>query len=643
MHSILNNQLQLAKKKSETDELNLEILISIIDKFYHDNEVENLQFQKDSEKSAAELNRTLLLQLELILETIHDGVILLDENFNFNYANTAFRNILQALPHLQKDRDANLWKVILDTLKLQKNTFQAKNIFEIKSDGRSYFFELNIHDTPNFENSSHLGILRNITEQKESLKALDRTNDLLIEKIVIKESALEALANSLEIEASQRKVAQASLEYLAYHDVLTGLMNRVSMKKYFEEELLVNHRDNLIVFLFSDLDKFKIVNDTLGHFIGDELLKLVAKRLENCIGNLGKVSRQGGDEFIIIINTFDTKKQIVEKCEEIIQIISKEYSIFDHKLNIDLCIGISIFPENGNDFDSLVQTADTAMYKAKELGSGVSQFYSTDMGLELFEQLTLGNWLKLSVDRNELLLLFQPKLNLKMNRIESAEALIRWNHPIRGLIPPIQFIPIAEQSGIIFKIGDWVLETTCREVDLWTKRGYNLNAAVNLSSVQFNKENIHKDIQRIVLKHSINPKNIELEITESGMMKDMQSAIRTLHLLKDAGFTITIDDFGTGYSSLSYLKELPIHNLKIDKSFINGIPTNKKDCAIVKAIIDLAKSLDLYIIAEGIETEEQKDFLIRNGCDAIQGYLFSRPIPVSDFFNSKIIEPLILK
>ncbi len=578
-------------------------------------------------------------ELLIFIDSFLDGIILLDKDLNRINNNSNFEKIMRNILHgnsLEDNPNEFYWIEIKKKAKISPKVFKYQ--FEISSEYSLRHFELTLNPTPNIENISFIALVKDTTVQRQRFLEQNEFQDMLIQKIETKEKTLSELTVNLKKEEEDRIQAEQDLEFLAYHDQLTGLVNRLSVKKYFVEKILFENQDKPVAFFFMDLSKFKLVNDTLGHHVGDELLIQLGKRLKEFIGKKGIVSRFGGDEFLILYHNFSVKSELPEVCEMIIKEVSEEFQIFDHKLNIETSIGITVYPEDGSDFNSLVQEADTAMYVAKELGPSTAEFYSTEMSLDLYEQLTISNWLKVAPEKNELILFYQPKLDLKTNIVNSCEGLIRWNNPIKGLVSPNKFIPIAEQTGIISKIGNWVLHEACREIINWKKENIQMKVAVNLSPFQFNRGNIHKEIKEIINEYNINPELLELEITESGMMRDIQSAIKTMHQFRDLGVTITIDDFGTGYSSLSYLKELPIHNLKIDKSFLNSVPEDKKESSIVKAIIDISKSLDLYVIAEGVERVEQQEFLFENGCDSIQGFLLSKPIPIIEFKSSEIIK-----
>jgi polar amino acid transport system substrate-binding protein len=340
----------------------------------------------------------------------------------------------------------------------------------------------------------------------------------------------------------------------------------------------------------------------------------------------GNAFRLGGDEFVIFLTNIKNRLEVVRICQALLKRLTQNYSIDEYELHIDFSIGISLYPEDGLDLEMLMKTADTAMSVARNHGINHFMFYNPKMSLDVYEQLILSNRLKNAVEREEFELLYQPKLDLKKRKIVGFEALLRWNHPEKGLLSPIDFIQLAEQNRTIFKIGEWALNQTCILIKKLEAEGYNVSIAVNLSPIQFLKENIYKEIYKIIESTQIQPQLLEIEITESSIMKNIDYTVKALNLLKKIGVTISLDDFGTGYSSLSYLKIFPIHKVKIDKSFIQEIPESKKDTAILKAIVELAKSLELKTIVEGVETKVQLDYLNEINCDEVQGYLISKPL-----------------
>jgi len=430
---------------------------------------------------------------------------------------------------------------------------------------------------------------------------------------------------------SQYKDYEARLEHLANHDALTGLPNRVLLNDRIEEALARARRSNgMVCVMFIDLDHFKHVNDSLGHAIGDRLLKEVAARLQSCVRESDTVARLGGDEFTIVLECLghpDEASLVVRKLHDA---LAQPVAIDEHQLYVSTSIGISFFPQDGQDAATLLQHADTAMYRAKEEGRDRHKFYASDMNQRAQEFITMANSLHAALDRGEFFLEYQPRVDLDGGGIVGAEALVRWQHPELGRIPPDKFIPLAEETGLINGIGDWVLRTACTQGRRWHDAGFPVRIGVNLSARQFRKQDFVERLLAVLAQTGFPAAMLDLEITESLMMHDPDSARRILDRLSALGLTIALDDFGTGYSSLSYLKQFPIDCVKIDRSFIRDIPGDADSTAIVKTIIAMARNLRLSLIAEGVETAEQCAHLRAEGCDEAQGYFFSRPLSAPD-------------
>lgn len=449
---------------------------------------------------------------------------------------------------------------------------------------------------------------------------------------------LEELANDLAygIETLRTRVehaaAEKQLEFLAHHDMLTGLPNRLLLRDRFEQAAMQADREQAgVAVLFLDLDNFKQVNDTLGHNYGDKLLVSVVERLHGCLRNADSISRQGGDEFVVLLPHVHDTESVGNIAHHIVEVFADPFEIESYSINASFSIGISLYPDDGREFDTLLKNADTALYQAKDSGRDTYRFFSEKMNVDAQEQLHLQGQLRNAVKNQEFLLHYQPQIDIGSGRIVGAEALVRWQHPELGLIPPGKFIPLAERSGLVIPMGEWVLNEACRQAQLWRESGAPLVTAVNLSALQFKRGNLLDTVAR-ALRHSGLPAELlELELTESILLQDVEVAIKTLHSLKDMGVKLSIDDFGTGYSSLSYLKRLAVNKLKIDQSFVRDLAEGTDSAAIVKAIIQLGHTLQLSVIAEGVEGETQLAFLRDNGCDEAQGYLFSRPVAVGEF------------
>lgn len=453
-----------------------------------------------------------------------------------------------------------------------------------------------------------------------------------IEKLV---TAIEQCLNSIRMERQLRQ-RDEEIRRMAYHDPLTALPNRQLFNELLHLALAQAKRhdhERLLAVLFLDLDRFKVINDTLGHTIGDQILRAVAQRLNECCRrDRDTVARQGGDEFIILLPDLDTPQESVRVAQKIIDAFAHPFVIPGHELFISTCIGISIFPGDGAESDTLIRNADMAMYRAKENGRNRYHLYNASMDKQASRRLAMENCLRRGLQRGEFFLNYQPQVNVKAGQIIGIEALARWRHSELGLIPPKEFIPLAEEIGLISQLGEWVLRTACAQNKAWQDAGYPpVRMAVNFSPHQFQTNNLAGTVEKILAETRLAPCWLELEVTEGIMLQDVEATIRTLRRLNDLGVHISIDDFGTGYSSLSYIKKLPIHTLKIDQSFVSDIIVNQDDSAIATAIITMAHSLKLNVIAEGVETREQMQFLYALNCSYMQGYFFSEPLPSKGF------------
>ena len=442
---------------------------------------------------------------------------------------------------------------------------------------------------------------------------------------------------------TDRKVAEGRVQYLAYYDALTGLPNRTLLQDRLTKTLAGARRQkDKVALLFLDLDGFKNINDSLGHAVGDLLLQEIAARLKTWGREQDTVARLGGDEFLIMLTGVKDVPDVAVAAERLMDAMTAAFVVQGHSLSIGCCIGISIFPEHGADGETLISRADAAMYSAKEYGRNNFRFFTEDMNTQVVERLTLENSLRLALEKKELFLVYQPQMDIATGRITGLEALLRWRHPELGLVPPDKFIRIAENSGLIVPIGEWVLRTACSQARKWQDEGFPaLTVAVNVSAIQFRQESFGEVIRKVLHETSLPPQYLELELTESLLLTNADLMLSVIQKLKAAGVTLAIDDFGTGYSNFTSLRRFGVNKLKIDRSFISDVATNPDDSAITAAIINMAKSLRLKVIAEGVENEAQMSFLRAHHCDEIQGYYFSRPLAfdnVADKLRDNVVQ-----
>jgi len=429
-----------------------------------------------------------------------------------------------------------------------------------------------------------------------------------------------------------RAMAQQII-HSAEHDFLTGLPNRVLLNDRVNQAVALAQRYmKRVAILFLDLDGFKHINDSLGHPVGDKLLQSISRRLVSCVRGADTVSRQGGDEFVILLTEVEHPEDGAITARRMLKAVAESHSVDQHDLHVTTSIGISICPDDGTDAETLIKNADTAMYQAKENGRQSYQFFKPAMNIRAVERQSIEESLRSALDRHEFALHYQPKVNLKTGEITGAEALIRWTHPVRGPISPAQFIPIAEDSGLIVPIGNWVLREACKQASDWIRAGLPLaTMAVNISAMEFRRENFLGGVFAILGETGLAPGFLELELTETVLMQHADSTESILKTLRAKGVQLAVDDFGTGYSSLSYLRKFPIDALKIDQSFVRQITTAPDDTTIVTAVISMGRSLKMRVVAEGVETLEQLTFLQANHCEEAQGYYFSRPVPAPQF------------
>lgn len=427
---------------------------------------------------------------------------------------------------------------------------------------------------------------------------------------------------------TEKKKDEEKIYQLAHHDLITKLPNRVAFQKLLKKAIAnAVHSTHRLAVMFIDLDHFKLINDTSGHPVGDELLEEVASRFKTAIGHENTISRFGGDEFTVMLPCIQSMEEVSKVANDILESLFVPIVLSSCEVTISASIGISIFPENGQDASTLLSCSDNAMYRAKESGRASFQFYTDQMQIDAQERLILERELRIALKEEQFVLHYQPQIDINTHRVIGMEALIRWQHPDKGLIPPDTFIPIAEATGLIVPIGEWVIDEACRQLQLWSEAGFDdQTMAINLSARQLFQQDLLEVIDLSIQKYNISASKLEFEITESMMMLNIEEIIDTLNQMKALGVQLSIDDFGTGYSSLSYLKRFPLNKLKIDKSFVDGLPDDKDDLAIVQSIIAIAHSLKLIVIAEGVEEKEQYEILKSNQCNEVQGYYFSKPL-----------------
>ncbi len=433
-------------------------------------------------------------------------------------------------------------------------------------------------------------------------------------------------------EIKDRQHAEEVVKFAATHDPLTGLANRLLLTERVNRALATAKSEGRrIAMLFIDLDRFKNINDTLGHEAGDRLLQNVANRLARCVRRSDTVARQGGDEFVVLIEVFQGPDDLAQVAEKILAEVAEPMTVYGREFQITASIGVSTCPVDGDDLQTLLKNADIAMYRAKQQGKNTYQFYAEQMNPHSVERLELEAALRRALERNELTLHYQPKVQARTGRVTGIECLLRWQHPTIGPVPPDQIVPLAEETGLIVPIGKWALRTACLQARKWAEQGLPLlRMAVNLSARQFMSATLLDDVVGTIAETGMDPRWIEFEVTESVMMPEPEQAVKLLRKLKAIGVRITIDDFGTGYSSLAYLKRLPIDCVKIDASFVRGVPVDASDVAITDTILAMSRSLGLKVVAEGVETRDQMRFLERRGCDEMQGYYFSKPLPAEE-------------
>ena len=540
---------------------------------------------------------------ENVIKNTSEGIMITDKNNHIVFTNKAFFDITQ---YEEKDvlgKNPSILKSGVHTKKFYKNMWESiinsgkwkGEIWNKHKDDGIYpeLLSINTLKNKNGEIENYIAIFTDISEIKKS---------------------------------------EAKMRSMAMHDSLTGLPNRTMMSSMMSHSIKSAKRQHeLMAIMFIDLDNFKTINDNYGHKEGDNVLIETAKRLKDVLREEDIVYRFGGDEFIVTLEHIKNSEDIAKIAQKLNQSLQIPYQTNDYTFYISCSIGIAIYPNDASSVDELIKNADAAMYQAKNKGKNRYSFYSHELGKQIQEELHIENLLRKSVENSEFEIYYQPKIDTKTLRITGLEALLRWNSKEKGVLSPAKFIPIAEKTGLIIPLGNWVLLQACKQIKKWhDNKLYTGNISVNISGVQLDNKNFVNSIKHVLKESGLSPYYLDLEVTESVLMNDLKHWSNTLDEIRDIGIDISIDDFGTGYSSLSYLRELPVDELKIDKSFIDDIPGDKDACAIVKSIISLAKTLSYKTVAEGVEKKEQQKYLVENGCDIIQGYYYSKPLSATD-------------
>ncbi len=556
----------------------------------------DISIRLKAQKELEETNYNLQQYMDVI-DKIDIGIFIVNEDFSVRYMN----NTMISWFGNQTNKTCYSAVAGLDSpcpyCKLSDVIFENKKVIyePTTPDGQS--FDIVATSIKNLDGSiSKMEVIRNVTDSKQVQRHIEKQQELL--------------------------------QYQAHHDALTGLANRVLFSDRLKQAMKKSKRNKTVLaLLFIDLDHFKEINDSLGHNIGDEVLKEVSKRLHSVIRDEDSLSRLGGDEFTVIVEGLEHEQSASTSARKILDALSQPFNLGGHMMYVSCSIGISLFPRDGESIEDIIKFADSAMYKAKKEGRNNFQFYNTEMTRRSLERILMEADLRKAIENDEFVVYYQPQVDGSDNTIKGMEGLVRWQHPTRGFLAPADFIPLAESTGLIKQIDQIVMQKAMTQFKKWYSQGYEPGVlSLNLTVQQLRDKDFIKTLQTRIEHNKCNRTNLELEVTESEIMQNPKQAIKVLQEIYDLGINLAIDDFGTGYSSLSYLKRLPITKLKIDQSFVQNLPSDEEDKAIAIAVIALSKSLKLDVIAEGIETKEQRDFLVNNGCHLIQGYFYSKPL-----------------
>ena len=546
-------------------------------------------------------------KMEVIISNIEDGIIRTDTLGNIIYANPVIERILADKgKQITGMSSEDVLSIISE--KAHRNHHHCKHT-ELSETGACQLYN-------NLENDNNTDPCFSI--KRKTIK--DETGDI-VENIII-------IPNMRECDEAHQLIHK-----MAHYDLLTGLANRALINENLEKMLIEAKASNTkLAVSFIDLDNFKLINDSMGHDAGDLILKKAGKIIQDNLDDGDFAGRFGGDEFIVVMHNIGSPKEALRRTNNIIELLNKPVQIKGRELYIPASVGVAVYPRDGNTVEALVKNSDVAMYNAKSLGKNNCKLYNTEMNVEATEKLKMINDLKNAVKNNEFRIHYQPQIDINTNEVVGMEALVRWQHPVKGLVPPLEFIPLAEETGLIIPMGEWVLRESCRQNKAWQDLGYKpMRIAVNLSIVQFEHHNLIKTVRDALSETGLKPEWLELEITESLAVKCFDCAIKRIKQLKKLGVYISLDDFGTGYSSYSYLNQLPIDSLKIDRIFLENLKEDSDEEFITRTMISLAKKLNLTIIAEGVENEGQLDFLRKQKCNIAQGFLFSKPVSAEDF------------